>query len=103
MLMSLDKLLGHGEGDGDLADAGGSNDAEKALSLELLHEITNDLGAADQAGQKSRQIVPAPCWRHYVRRGPQLYRYRNCRDKAVATTRNIDQIPIAAMAVAQRP
>src|ERR1700730_2645396 len=98
MLMSLDKLLGHSEGDGGLADAAASNDAEKALSRQLLHEIANDLGATDQARQKSGQIMPTPCWRYLGRRGPQLFRDRNCRDKAVATTRNIDQIPIAAMA-----
>ncbi len=47
--------------------------------------------------------MPTPCWGYSGRRGPQLFRDRNCRDKAVATTGNIDQIPIAAMAVAQRP
>ncbi len=103
MLMNLDQLLGHGESDGGLADATGSNDAEKSVARQLFHETANDLRATNQTRQKGGQIVPTPCWRYLGRRGPPLFRERNCCHKAVASTGNIDQIPIAAMAVAQRP
>jgi len=103
MFISVDRGLGHGEGDRGLADTPGPDNAQQPVPLQPRHDPADGIGASDQPGELLRQIMILS-----RRRGRQ---WCGCRrlcdtdrgDKAITLTRRRRDVPPAAASIAQRP
>ena len=96
MLTGGDQRLGHSEGDGSLADPARSDDRDQTLARQSRRECADGIGAADHSRQVSRQIVPGLGRSRLRRHRFRLLCAGDRRDEAVAASRDVEQIPVAA-------
>ena len=59
VLVGADQLPGHSDRDGSLADPTRSDNSEKALLWQVVHEFRDKIGTPDQVRHLATQIVPS--------------------------------------------
>ena len=96
-----DHALGDREGDRGLADPSGPDDRHQALARQSRDERRHGFLAADHPSYRERQIVRRRRRDCRRQRGPRWLLEANRRNEIVASSRNGDDVAMAALAVAE--